>query len=281
MNKPLVTVDWLMNNMEDPSLVILDATIKKAGEESKDKASDLKGIKGALFLDMKKKFADVNNDLPNTMPTPEQYIEACKELGITNDSKIVIYDKHGIYSSPRAWWIFKTMGHKDIAVLNGGFPEWIKNNGPVRNFKKKVKTSVAYNTNVQNNLICDSSLVMIAKDNKSFLILDARSEGRFDGTSPEPRPELRGGHIPNSINLPYTRLIRDHKFLPQDELKYIYDKINPNRKNLIFSCGSGITACVLALGANIVGHSFGTVYDGSWSEWGLPSKLPVELKKEY
>ena len=275
MNSSLVSPQWLHSHLSDPDLVILDATIKKVGGiDAPENIRNLR-IPGALLFDLKNVFIDLKSELPNTMPSPKKFEKGCEELGITSDSKVIVYDKHGIYSSPRAWWIFRTMGHHSVAVLNGGLPYWIESGFETEKITDihvhKGGLSAVYN----NERICDSQFVNQIRNHEDYLILDARSEGRFFGTEPEKRENLRGGHIPNSRSLPYSKIVNDGKMIGLNDLTKIYNQINPNKKKLVFSCGSGITACVIALGAELAGHSMGTVYDGSWSDWGMPSDLPV------
>jgi thiosulfate/3-mercaptopyruvate sulfurtransferase len=276
MTTPLVSPHWLHLNINNVNLVVLDATINKVG--GIEPADELQGLKimGGRFFDLKNEFSDQKADLPNTAPSPEQFEKACNLLGINKNSKIVIYDKHGIYSGPRAWWLFKTMGHDQVAVLDGGLPAWVKMGYETEADEVSLPLPGNFSASYNEEKFCDSSQVLKAKDDDNFLILDARSSGRFYGTSPEPRKNLRAGHIPNSVNLPYSRIVVNGTMLPPKELKKIFDELNPDHKKLIFLCGSGVTACVIALGATLAGHDATSVYDGSWSDWGRPSDLPVE-----
>ncbi|OIQ28534.1 MAG: hypothetical protein BM564_09030 [Bacteroidetes bacterium MedPE-SWsnd-G2] len=262
----LVSVDWLSNNLSHPNLIVLDATIAKAGNTKSE--TNLHCIPGALFFDLKYKFADTSSIFPNSLPTKTQFELEAQRLGINNNSIIVVYDNKGVYSSARVWWLFKAMGHQNVMVLNGGLPEW--NN-------KKFKTNTTYSTletpgnfkaTYNPDYFVNFDTVLNASILKSPLILDARSEGRFKGTSPEPRKELKSGHIPNSKNLPFTTLFEENCFKPKSQLTAIYNQLIPNNDTAtIFSCGSGITACILVLGADLCGYKNLTVYDGSWTEY--------------
>lgn len=275
----IVSAEWLNDHLKDENLVILDATIPKVG--GKLPAEELQDIRvpGARFFDLKGVFLNKESDLPNTMPTPEKFSEGCKSLGINSDSIVIVYDGHGVYSAPRVWYMFHVMGHNNIMVLDGGLPHWVasgyKPEVKVPDEAIKGKLEVSH----QPHLICDSSLIDEIRKDDAYLILDARSEGRFYGTAPEPRTELRGGHIPGSKSLPYTAIMKDGKLLDKTLMIALFDEINPEKKRLVFSCGSGITACVIALGATIAGHPVEMVYDGSWSDWGRPSDLPVEASR--
>jgi thiosulfate/3-mercaptopyruvate sulfurtransferase len=275
----IVSAEWLNDHLNDENLIILDATIPKVGGKlPAEEFQDIR-IPGAKFFDLKGVFIDKESDLPNTMPTPEQFVEGCRSLGIKSDSTVIVYDGHGVYCAPRVWYMFKVMGHHNIMVLDGGLPHWVASG-----YKTEVKAHEEVdkgNLEVthQPHLICDSTLINEIRKDEDYLILDARSEGRFYGTAPEPRTELRGGHIPGSKSLPYTSIMKDGKLLDKKSMVAVYDEINPEKKRLVFSCGSGITACVIALGAAIADHPVEMVYDGSWSDWGRPSDLPVETSE--
>ncbi|GGI57443.1 sulfurtransferase [Winogradskyella haliclonae] len=274
IESPLVSVNWLHKHIEAENLVLLDATIPKVAGNEFEYGSGY--IPRSQFFDIKKKFSDVSGRFPNTLPSAEQFQIEAQKLGINRSSAIVVYDLHGIYSSSRAWWLFKYFGHDNIAVLDGGLPEWKKTN---------YKTVSAYEVpNSQGNFIAipNESLITNFKGAKSFsnsgeaLIFDARSQKRFSGEIPEPRKGLHSGTIPNSVNLPYTELLYMGKLKSQEQLKQLFEDLIDTQKNLIFSCGTGITACNLALGATIAGYEDLVVYDGSWTEYGTLTHNTME-----
>lgn len=274
IKRNLVSVDWLMRNFEASNLIIFDATIKKVtANNSSKEIKEKKQIKNARFLDIKNKFSDISSEFPNALQSPQKFEEAARQLGIENNSAIVVYDDLGIYSSARIWWLFKAMGHHNVAVLDGGFPTWEKAELPIEKaleyFGETGNFIAKYNANYMN----DFNDVFDTIDNDNILVLDARSENRFNGTEPEPREGLRSGHIPNSINLPYSKLIENNKMKSKEKLKSIFSNLVDKDNELIFSCGSGITACILALGAEIAGFNNKSVYDGSWTEWGALSDI--------
>jgi len=275
ITKPLVSVQWLFDNLNAPNLVILDATIPKVGQSAQN-LNTKEGIKEALFFDIKNVFSEKNAPFPNTIVSPEVFEYETRKMGINNDSAIIIYDKHGVYSSPRAWWLFKAMGHKNVAVLDGGFPQWKRVHYPSGKINDYKGESGNFKANYQPNSIFNYHNVLEALSNEDNLILDARSEDRFKGIKPEPREGLRSGHIPNSKNLPFTELVKDGKMLPNSELFEKFNDYSSAPSKMIFSCGSGVTACILALGAEISGHKNISVYDGSWTEWGSLTELPIE-----
>jgi len=284
INQPLVSVDWLWQNFDAKNLIILDASIPKVSQNNSDqtaKSGDKnihlnKQIKNARFFDLKMHFSDVSAEFPNTMPSPKKFSESSQNLGINKDSAIVVYDDLGIYSSPRIWWMFKSMGHHNIAVLDGGLPEWKKAGLPFENKTLYTGNEGDFTGNYQKDYLRNHKEVLKAIDMDTIGILDARSENRFNGTEPEPREGLRSGHIPNSINLPYTKLMVGHKMKSRENLVDTFNELIKKENALIFTCGSGITACILALGAELAGRHNSSVYDGSWTEWGSLPYLPIE-----
>ena len=185
-----------------------------------------------------------------------------------------MYDEHGIYSSPRAWWLFKTFGHEQVAVLDGGLPAWQAANFPTEEKQVYQGPKGNFKASYQPTAIKTYRDVYEAIDKEYTMILDARSQARFSGLSPEPRAGLRSGHIPSSINLPYSNVLNKEQMKSKQELSALFKPYD--QSELIMSCGSGITACIIALGAEIAGHSQLSVYDGSWTEWGSNESLPIE-----
>ncbi|RZS99239.1 sulfurtransferase [Aquimarina brevivitae] len=274
---PLVSATWLRDNLQDPKLVLLDATIKKATATNASNA-DVSYIPNTRFFDLKGDFSNPETTLPNMLPTPNAFEDACRKLGIQQDSHIVIYDRLGIYSSPRVWWMFNVMGFEHVAILDGGLPSWVEQGYPTEHsFTPLSKiTEGDFKANYQPNFVVTKEQVLSVMHNKDVLILDARSAGRFKGTEPEPRTDLKGGHIPNSVSLPYTEVLNQGKMKSEAELQNIFSRFDLEKKQLIFTCGSGITACIILLAATIAGYTKLSVYDGSWSEWGLLGDMPIE-----
>ncbi len=272
---PIVSVSWLEKHLDHPDLIILDATIKKVVNDKNETYSDL-GIKNTRFFDIKGVFSDKNTDIPNTLPSPDDFSKACRALGISSQHKIIIYDKLGIYSSARVWWMFTIMGHKNVAILDGGFPTWKNAELPCEAITTPTSIKPGNFEAVYNpNLIVNAETVLDETSNKNTCILDARSPGRFKAEEPEPRESLKGGHIPNSMNLHYTEVLRDGKMRSTEELREILADFNIENKKLIFTCGSGITACIIMLAAQLAGYQNMSVYDGSWSEWGQLDGVPI------
>ncbi|GGG99991.1 sulfurtransferase [Polaribacter pacificus] len=271
----LVSVEWLYRNLADKDLVILNATLPKVAANNKAALQENQ-IKKAIFFDIKKTFSDVNAQFPNTvLPAKEFEVEAQK-LGVNTTSCIVVYDEHGIYSSPRAWWLFKTMGFDNVAVLDGGLPAWKKAEFPTVLKEQTQKTLGDFKAKYRAHLFKDYKQVLENIQSQQQLVIDARSSARFTAEELEPRPEVKNGHIPNSKNLPFTKVLTDGHLASKSKLQTTFKEFVSKDKALIFSCGTGITACILALAATVAGYDKTSVYDGSWTEWGSLPDLPTE-----
>ncbi|MET9639792.1 rhodanese-like domain-containing protein [Streptomyces virginiae] len=265
---PLVGADWLAARLGAPGLVVFDASVgahRAAGHR----------IPGARPFDLDGALSDHAAPAPHTMPGPAGFTDALRSLGVYDTDTVVVYDGAGIYSSARAWWMLRAMGFDRAAVLDGGLPAWTAAGLPVE------ATAPAYGgprgtftSRPRPGLFVDARTVAAALSDPAAAVLDARTRERFEGTAPEPRPGLRGGHMPGAAGLPFGELQSpDGLMRPAGELRAAFETAAGGRERLRFSCGSGVTACVLALGAELAGYQDLAVYDGSWSEWGLPSPL--------
>jgi len=272
----LVSVDWLFENLTDENLIILDATIPNINSKNTI-SSDKTQIKNARFIDLKNEFSDTDAPFPNTVLSPVKFELKAQELGINRKSSIIVYDDLGVYSSPRVWWMFSLMGFTNIAVLNDGLPGWKAKNYPVENPTKTTISKGDFKVDYNPNKLVFTADVLSASKNKDFLILDARSSGRFFGTEPEPRNDSKSGRIPNSKSLPYELVLNETKLKSAKEIQQIFSKLNPENRKMIFTCGSGITASILNFSAVVAGYKNTSVYDGSWTEWGSNTNLPIEI----
>ncbi|XCF04842.1 sulfurtransferase [Tamlana crocina] len=263
LKSPIVSVEWLKENLEAEILIVLDGTINKTFDASQNQ------ILNARFFDIKQKFSNLDDPFPSTFPSAKQFQTEARNLGINNNSAIVVYDDKGIYSSARVWWLFKSFGFDNVAVLNGGFPAWKDANGAIENMKPYNGKNGDFIAQLRPETMLFFEDMKVASKNKTHTIIDARSSGRFNCVEPEPREGLLMGTIPNSVNLPYTDLLENGLLKPKETLEKVFSPLAKEKETtIVFSCGSGITACVLALGAEIAGYNNISVYDGSWTEWG-------------
>lgn len=262
VHKAIVSAKWLQQHLENQHLVVLNATLIDFNELA------IQQIPKSRFFDIKQKFSDVTSSFPNTCPSSEQFTCEAQELGINNDSCIVVYDEKGIFSSARVWWLFKAFGYTNVAVLNGGLPEWQNQGFPTEKISVFTGDSGNFTANYQPGYMKFFNDIVTEIDDDTHTIIDARSESRFKGLVTETRPGLRSGHIPNSKNLPYESLLNNGILNDDATLKASLQTIAQPEDQITFSCGSGITACILALSAEISGYKHISVYDGSWTEWG-------------
>lgn len=275
--KTLVSTDWLAAHLNDPDLRLLDASWYMPGDGRDPKAEyDAAHIPGARFFDIDE-IADLRSDLPHMVPPVEKFMSRMRAMGVGDGHQVVVYDSAGLMSAARVWWLFRLMGKFDIAVLDGGLPKWQLEARETEDLPPMLRDR-HITVRRQAHMIRDVTQVAAAAKLGEPLILDARSAGRFAGTEPEPREGLRSGHIPGALSLPYTNLLNDDATMKDlAGLRAAFEAAGADlSKPIISSCGSGVTACVLDLALERLGHSSHAVYDGSWSEWGMYNDLNVE-----
>ena len=278
----LVETAWLAAHLDDPSVRIVDATyfLPDAGRDARAEY-DAGHIPGAVFFDIDA-IADPANPLPHMLPSPERFAEKVGALGIGNDHLVVGYDAHGLFSAARAWWMFRVFGHDRVAVLDGGLPRWTGDGHPTDD-QPVTPPPARLTARFRPDLVRSADDLLANLESSAENIVDVRSAGRFEGTAPEPRPESRSGHIPGSVNLPYSDLIdrETGKMLSEGELKARFQATGvAGGGPMAASCGSGVTACIFALAKYRTGHDSVAVYDGSWSEWGSRDELPIETGRK-
>lgn len=277
----LVDVDWLVANQHRDDLVILDASWHMPAE-NRDGGAEWQQLRipGARYFDFDGKICRTDTDLPHMMPDSDTFNTEVRKLGVNQNSYIVVYDSLGVFTSPRAWWMFRAMGHENVAVLNGGLPAWRQAGQPVESGEAPAVPQGDFSAIERLFSFRDAADVQAALEDAETLVLDARSAERFNAEVDEPREGLRRGHMPGALNLPFAGLLQQDIYLAEPAaLKQAFAQLGilDTEQRMIFSCGSGVTACVLALAADVAGFSDLSVYDGSWTEWGrLDSGLPVE-----
>ena len=273
----IVTTDWLAAHLHEPDLRVLDGTWHMPQLKRDPRAEFAQAhIPGAVFFDIDA-IADHGTTLPHMLPTAAEFAAAVGALGIGGGDRVVVYDVRGVVSAARVWWTFRAFGHDAVAVLDGGLRKWQAESRPIESGQPK-PAARAFTARLRPELVRDVEAMRANITSRAAQVLDARSRGRFAGTEPEPRVGLRGGHIPGSLNLPYETLYRpDGTLKSPDELRGAVTASGIDlARPIVTTCGSGVTASVLALALHQLGRSDVAVYDGSWSEWGGRADTPIE-----
>jgi len=275
---PLVTADWLAKNAPaNDAIRVVDGSWYLPTQNRDPRAEyEAEHIPGAVFFDIDA-ISDTASDLPHMLPSTEGFDAAVGALGIANHHAVVVYDGAGIFSSPRVWWMFRTFGHDNVAVLQGGLPAW-KAAGNRTDSEVPTVSRQSFSSHYDGRLVRDSKAVLANVDTQIEQVVDARSAGRFEGRDPEPRAGLKSGHIPGSINLPYGDLLDPASgcMLAPDRIKARLDAAGINLgAPITTTCGSGISAALLALAFFTLGHTETAVFDGSWTEWGAMPGVPI------
>lgn len=272
MTSSLISASDLLLIYKDPKTIILDVSPASNKSNLSPSYPD-EMIEGAHIVSIKEELANTNSSFPNTFPTKNQFDDFCCSVGINKDSTVIVYDNLGIYSAPRVWWIFKVMGFPKVKVLNGGLSAWKGIEGlSVPRIKLERPKNGSFESNPNLEVVKTYSDVLDNIERKEFMLIDARSAGRFDGTSPEPRAHLQSGNIKHSKNIPFGKVLNQGKLKSISDLEKVFESFKDNEE-IVFSCGSGLTACILRLAADQVLGAKMSVYDGSWTEWAEKQKL--------
>ena len=271
----LVSTDWLLAHLSDPGVVVIDASWHMPATNRDGRREFLAGhIPGAAFFDLDA-VSDHTSPLPHMLPSPEDFASAMGALGVSNDVRVVVYDAAGLFSAPRLWWMLRIFGHEHVAILDGGLPKWTAEGRPLDKGEAH-PTARVFTPHFNAAAVADVAQVRDALDSGSAQVLDARAAPRFLGQAPEPRAGLASGHMPGALNLPMTDLIADGRLKEPDALEAALTAIGVSGdKPVITSCGSGVSAAVITLALARLGRPIGRLYDGSWTEWGGRSDLPV------
>ena len=274
--KTLVSTDWLAKHLKDPDLRILDASWYLPAMQRSASAEFAKShIPNARFFDIDE-ISDHRSELPHMVPPVEKFMSRMRAMGVGDGHQIVVYDGAGLFSAARVWWLFKLMGHNDVAVLDGGLPKWVAEGREVNDLPPVIRDRHMTVTR-QNQMVRDVTEVARAAKLGDHTIIDARPGVRFSGEAEEPREGMRSGHIPNSQNVFFRDLLNaDSTMKDADALKKIFEANGADlNKPIITTCGSGVTAAVLSLALERIGKTDHSLYDGSWSEWGMYDDLPI------
>lgn len=266
---PLVTAEWLARHLDAPDIRILDGTWFMPGDARDARLMHTQArIPGAVYFDIDD-ISDTDSPLPHMLPSPEKFSSRMRKLGVGDGNRVIVYDASGIFSAPRIWWMLRVMGVEDVAVLDGGLPAWKTAGLPLEDGPPIAPFPRHFTARLYRDLLIDAPGMRARIADGGRGVIDARPAGRFRGAEPEPRPNMPSGHMPGAVNVPSSQLLNaDHTMKSADELRALFVGAGVDlRKPLVTTCGSGVSACALALALARIGCWGAQVYDGSWCEW--------------
>lgn len=276
-NDPVVSVDWLAERLQAPDIRVIDATWFMPSDTRDAKALFAeRRIPGAIFFDIDE-IADTDSGLPHMLPPPEKFASRMRKRGVGDGTRVVVYDNQGLFSAARVWWTFRVMGHEDVVVLDGGFPAWERAGHEIETGEPQQRMERHFTSRVRSDLVRSlSDMRRIINDGRTP-VLDARPAARFRGETPEPRAGLRSGHMPGALSVPSAALVDEKGELKSaaDLARIFADAGVANTQGAVCTCGSGITAAIIALALARLGRWDAAVYDGSWAEWGGLADTPI------